>query len=118
MSVTFTDVRGAIKSFSPGLAGVRDGLRPKHLKEMTENQGGVTLCEALRDFSNLVLAGKIPETVRPVFFGATLFPFIKKDGGIRFIAVGLTLRRLVAKMANRLAQATCGPILQPTQLGV
>lgn len=47
-----------------------------------------------------------------------MFPFLKKDGGIRPIAVGLTLRRLVAKMANRHAMTSCAAILQPTQLGV
>ena len=69
MSVTANDIRIAIKSFSPGSAGGRDGLRPQHLKDMTENQIGVTLCEALCDFSNLVRAGKITETVRPAFLG-------------------------------------------------
>src|SRR5688572_9047112 len=38
--------------------------------------------------------------------------------GLRPIAVGLTLRRLVAKMANKHAQAACAPLLQPSQLGV
>ena len=65
-----------------------------------------------------MLSGGVPEVIRPTFFGATLFPFIKKDGGIRPIAVGLTLRRLIAKMASRLALTTCAPQLMPTQLGV
>ena len=58
MSVSVADVRNAIKSFPPGSAGGRDGLRPQHLKDLTDNQGGTPLCEALRDFSNLVLAGR------------------------------------------------------------
>ena len=43
---------------------------------------------------------------------------MKKDGRIRPIAVGLTLRRLVSKLANRLAQVSCAPLLLPTQMGV
>ena len=38
--------------------------------------------------------------------------------GIRPIAVGLTLRRLVAKVANTRGLLTCASILAPTQLGV
>ena len=37
---------------------------------------------------------------------------------IRPIAVGLTLRRLVAKVANTRGLVTCASILGPTQLGV
>ena len=75
LSVTVSDVHSAIKSFSPGSAGGRDGLRPQHLKDLTDNHGGTTLCEALRDFSNLVLAGGVPEAVRPVFLVRPFFLF-------------------------------------------
>ena len=34
--------------------------------------------------------------VRPFFFGASVIALNKKDGGVRPIAVGCTLRRLVA----------------------
>ena len=47
-----------------------------------------------------------------------LISFKKKDGGIRPIAVGLTLRRLIAKVANRRALQTCSSLLAPRQLGV
>jgi hypothetical protein len=46
--------------------------------------------------------GNIPLDVRHVFYGAALCALAKKDGAIRSIAYGSTLRRLVAKAAFRL----------------
>ena len=93
-------------------------MRPQHLKDLVDRPGGTSLCEAVTDFVNLVLEGRVPPAVRPSFFGASLFPFRKKDGGIRPIAVGLTLRRLVAKAANRRALESCVGALMPSQVGV
>lgn len=120
MMVDADDVMRAIRSFAPGSAGGRDGLRPQHIKDMTDGRtgGAGALCASLADFANLVLAGGVPAAVRPVFFGASLLAFSKKDGGIRPIAVGLTLRRLVSKMAATRALAGCIAILAPRQLGV
>ena len=42
----------------------------------------------------------------------------KKDGGIRPIAVGYTLRRLTAKCANSFVIKRRSEELQPTQIGV
>ena len=49
------------------------------------------------------------------FFGATLQ---KKGGGVRPVAVGCTLRRLVAKVAGCKVMDVVGEILAPRQLGV
>ena len=51
------------------------------------------------------------------FFGASLTALNKRDGGIRPIAVGCTLRRLVAKMASMSVKDCIGSILAPLQLG-
>ena len=45
------------------------------------------------------IRNSIQEAVRPIFFGASLLPFTNKGGGIRSVAVDLTLRRLIAKLA-------------------
>jgi len=71
----------------------------------------------LQDFCNLTLAGGIPAAVRPAFFGGVLHALAKPDGGVRPIAVGLTLRRLVAKVVNRWALEKCRSFLSPRQLG-
>ena len=107
----------AIKSFIPGSAGGPDGLRPQHLADMVGPQGG-TLLDALTELMSLVLSGGVPDEVRPFFFGASLFAFAKKDGGVRPIAVGLTLRRLASKIANSKALDLCSSLLAPRQLGV
>ena len=41
MTVNAADVRLAIRSFTPGSAGGRDGLRPQHLRDMTEDRVGI-----------------------------------------------------------------------------
>ena len=51
------------------------------------------------------------------FFGANLIALQKKDGGVRPIAVGCTLRRLVAKVAGGKVMDAMGSLLAPRQLG-
>ena len=68
-------------------------------------------------FVKLVLEGSTPPFVRSFFFGATLIALEKKVGGIRPIAVGGTLRRLVAKVAGAKVMAEMGALLAPRQLG-
>ena len=116
--VSSSQVLNAIRSFPAGSSGGPDGLRPQHLKDMTEKQVGGSMLTALTHFVNLILAGKAPEWVRPYLFGASLLAFSKKDGGVRPIAVGLTLRRLVAKIVCRVATEQCIDKLKPRQLGV
>ncbi len=79
--------------------------------------GGEMLLRALSVFTNLVLAGETPAQVCPVFFGASLTALNKKDGGVRLIAVGCTLHRLVAKMAGNAVMQRMGSLLAPLQLG-
>ena len=79
--------------------------------------GGKSLLTALSLFSSLVIQGKIPTSIRPFFFGANLIALEKKDGGIRPIAVGCTLRRLVAKIAGNKVTDDMSSLLAPQQLG-
>jgi len=60
---------------------------------------GQRLLTLLTEFANNCLCGRVPAVVRLVFCGASLCVLSKKDGGIRSIAVGCTLRRLVATAA-------------------
>jgi len=53
-----------------------------------------------------------------MFFGANLQALRKKNGCLRPIAVGLTLRRLISKVASRWGSAWMSPLLAPRQLGV
>lgn len=115
------EIVGAIRSFPNGSAGGLDGLRPQHLKELTSGQCGQAseqLIENLTQFINIVFKGGVPAIIRPLFCGASLFALTKKDGGIRPIAVGCTLRRLAAKVAARLVSSDAASILMPHQIGV
>ena len=113
-------IMDAIKSFPAGSSGGVDGLRPQHLKDMISVQNGdasVKLVARLTEFTNLCLSGKVPQSIPPIFCGASLSALNKKDGGIRPIAVGCTLRRLVAKTASKSVQEKMASKMAPIQLG-
>ena len=120
--VTKEEVKEAIRSFKNGSAGGPDGLCPQHLKDMTSEANAGVATEVLNclvDFiNNLVLPGILPEDVRRVFYGANLMALSKKDNGVRPIAVGLTLRRLVGKVVMARLKGHCNTLLHPHQTGV
>ena len=70
---------------------------------MTEDSLGgnaIALLDCLMDFcNNVIFQGLVPTWMCPLFYGATLIALSKSDGGVRPIAVGMTLRRLAAKIA-------------------
>ena len=110
----------AIKSFPNGSAGGPDGLRPQQLKDLTcPSRENSPLLSALAAFSSLVLAieGRIPHSICPYFFGAIFIALEKKGRGIRPIAVGCTLRRLVAKIAGKIVMEEMTELLAHRQLG-
>ena len=53
----------------------------------------------------------------PILFEANFIALRKKDGGIRPIAIGLTLRRLAAKIGSFRVVQSVGSALAPLQLG-
>jgi ascorbate-specific PTS system EIIC-type component UlaA len=61
---------------------------------------GQQLLTCLTDLTNTILSGHVPKVVTLFFCGAIHPALSKKDGGIRPIAVGCTLHRLVAKAAS------------------
>ena len=65
----------------------------------------------------MVLSGRTPLSIHPYFFGANLCALEKKDGGVRPIAVGCTLRHLAAKVASGKLLEDMGALLAPRQLG-
>ena len=109
LEVSGSLVLTAVQSFATGSAGGSSGLRPQHLKDSLSSaatDAGNVLLNTLGDFVNLMLAGKTPEFVRPVFASANLTTLSKKAGDLRPIAVGETLRRVVGKCAG---QDFCAP---------
>ena len=71
------------------------------------------------DFYNkIVLCGKVPDEVRPIFFGSNLIALSKPDKGIRPIAMGFTLRRTASKMLMSKLTHKSKELFQPHQMGV
>ena len=110
-----------IRSFPCGSAGGLDRLRPQHLKDLIQHVGDDAmenpLLTALVDFCSMVLRGDVPQVVQPFLFGASLVALRKKSGGVCPIAVGCTLRQLVAKIACRKVSDEMAELLAPRQLG-
>ena len=73
---------------------------------------------ALTRLANAILQGKVPAEMQPFFAGARLYAARKKGDGLRPIAVGNVLRRLVAKTAARKVMQKVSDLLRPHQLGV
>ena len=114
-----SSVARAIRSFPCGSAGGPDCLRPQHLKDILQSarDDDSPFLQTLASFCALVLEGRVPDVVRPFFFGATLVALEKQSGGVRPIAVGCTLRRLVAKIAGLSVVDSMAELLSPRQLG-
>ena len=83
----------------------------------TSECGRQVLLPALASFTELVLSGNTPSLIRLYFFGATLIALRKKEGGVHPIAVGCTLRWLVAKVAGKKLMEEMGDLPSPVQLG-
>ena len=72
----------------------------KDLVSKSNGSAGLNFLKSLTKLINLIGDGKIPEPLRPSFFGAKLIALIKIDGGLRPIAIGNTLRRIASKCAG------------------
>jgi len=75
-------------------------LRPQHLLDCLNSADSAAkagLIEALLTLVTSTSSGRLHPRVDPYLCAARLIPLRKKDGGVRPIAVGDTLRRLLAK---------------------
>ena len=113
-------MRAVLRSFPPGGAGVPSGLRPQHLLDALSHAdpaAGDALLAALRTWVAAAVDGVLPAEAVPYLCAARLIPLRKKDGGVRPIAVGETLRRVVAKWVMRGSEARAlAEGLAPTQV--
>ena len=110
----------AIASFPPGSAPGPNGLRPAHLKDCLKRAGATAaLRVGLGKFVLKACKGNLPLAIQTYLCSSTLVPLKKKDGGIRPIAVGDTIRRLVGKVLLRTPEVMDEiETLHPRQCGV
>jgi len=114
-------VQKLLRSFPRGSSAGPSGLSPDHLRELAtdRNLAGLRLLDALGEFiSHCHKRNLVPEAILPLC-GANLTPLPKPGNGVRPIACGETLRRLVAK-AHVTSTAVRDAIvwMQPLQVGV
>jgi len=101
------DMETVVLSFPPGSAAWPSGLRPQHLLDClnsTDRAAKAGLLEALLTLVKTTSSGRLHPRAAPYLCAVRLIPLRKKDGGVRPIAVGDTLRRLVAKWLLATAQ--------------
>jgi hypothetical protein len=91
------EVADAIKRLGRGKAPGPSGLRPEHIRDILSNpMVGDSFLDALTKFVNAVAFGRAPDEVAGLLCAGRVVPLRKKDGGIRPLVVGETLRNLVA----------------------
>ena len=120
LSFTSTEVEKMVKKFRRRSAPGPSGLRPEHLKVSLQAAPGrrQRALQSLTSLVNCMTAGGVPEQVAPYLCGARLHGALKKDGGVRPIAVGNLLRRLVGKCCATRVQEKAAALLSPHQVGV
>ena len=89
-----------LRTFLAGSTGAPDGFTAQHLRDILAGAPDQKLLNTVIDFVNVLLHGELPLPVSEIFFRGKLVALEKKDGGVRPIAVGYTLRCLAAKCAN------------------
>ena len=65
-----------------------------------------------------MLAEELSQEINVVLYGGRLLALKKKDGELRPIAIGYTIRRLAAKCANKYVTEKLAAQLAPIQLGI
>lgn len=118
IEISERDLLSAVKSFSSSTATGVLGIKIPLLKQMLHHDTSGTFIRALRTFALTCAHGRIPHTVRPFLTGASLTGLPKQPSGIRPIAAGEILRRIVAKAVLAQVMGQTAQIFGDLQLGV
>ncbi|CAE7260807.1 unnamed protein product [Symbiodinium natans] len=90
-----------LRDFPTDTAPGACGLRVQHLREAGSPGDQQTLISHLTAVVNLMVQGQVCADAAPVLAGAVLVAVPKPKGGVRPIAIGEVLRRLVGKCLMR-----------------
>ena len=91
-----------LRTFPASSTDGTDGFTAQHLRDILAGALDEKLLNTVTNFVNVLLHGELSLPVSEIFFGGRLVALDKKDGGVRPIAVGYTLRRLAAKCVTRM----------------
>ena len=116
-------VRGIVSQLSVASAPGPDGLTAHLLKpvlaaEDDSDAPNVDALSELTQFVNIMLKGDISPHTAEHFCTATLVGIDKPNGGVRPLAIGGLLRRVVAKVAMKCALEEACAYLMPMQIAV
>jgi len=85
-----------LKGFPRGTSPGASGLRAQHLVDVIGGHTTSSALLALTKLMNFLLSGKVSPLLAPWICGAPLTALLKKNGGVRPIAVGEVLRHLAS----------------------
>lgn len=117
---TITNVTKAISSFHSSSSGGIDGLRPRHIKDLTSFSCGVAaskLKSSIVKLVDLIKYGNVPSDLVKLFYGASLTALQKLNLDVRPIAAGLYWRRIAGKIVGCNIRESLSMKLQPKQVG-
>ena len=116
--ITRDQVLAALKGFAKGSAPGPSGLRAQHLLDAVSGPEQAGALEALVDLVNLLASGYAPSWVAKYVAGAQFLALPKENDGVRPIAVGEVLRRLVSKTLCCIVEDEAADLFTPLQVGV
>ena len=109
------------KGFPTGSAAGASGTRPQFFKDILSCPNKAVSDEALTSLTKLanhLVAGLAPRELAPFVAGAPLMALAKAGGGLRPIAIGETIRRLVSKCCCEATVEDAKIIFGSLQVGV
>lgn len=117
---TILEVIKAISSFQSSTAGGIDGLRLRHVKDLTSFSCGDAASKLKLSISKLVdliKFGNVPPKLLKIFYGASLTALQKLHQDVRPLACGLYWRRIAGKITCYNVRESLSRKLRPKQVG-
>ena len=118
LKLTPEKISKSLDEFTLGTACGFSALRLEHLLQCREADTTGQFLVVLADLCQLLAEGRVGLDIQPFLGGASLSALVKKCGGIRPVAVGEIIRRLVSKALLNEVRDAIAPVLGPQQFGV